>query len=406
MTMTRALLAGLLGWALLACSGTAMAAPSGEQLESDARQRLSVHPDDEAARFDLARALSWQQRWDEAQPIYDELLARAPDNTDYLLGMAQVWRGRGQPRAALPLLGRARALAPAYQDVWRAEISALLETGDPALRDQARTLRERARDAFAQSGWLFPALDTPAAEVALGRLARAGLPGARRTVVELSGSHDALNGGRGDWQVVQLALEQHLGERRLVYGSVEHGRRFGLRDDFAQLGGLVPLAPLTTLQIEGAFSPTHRVRPSNRLLVQLQHALPRGWEIGSGARIARYDSGSSYQANMGVEHYRGQQRLGYTLFMGAPEGARAALAHRLQWAYHRTDRDWVGLTVGWGRETEHDGNRLQTRPFRALGLSGRHELSTQWALIWDVGWNRYRQGYARTGVRLGVRRTF
>lgn len=396
-----------LGVACLALLAAAHAAPSAEQLEAEARQRLAIQSDDATARFDLARALGWQQRWDEAQPIYDELLARAPDNPDYLLGLAQVWRGRGQPLLALPLLARARALAPTYEDVWRAEISALIETGDRARLDEARTLREAARDAFAQSIWLFPALDMPAAEGALGRNVRAGMPGdARRTVIELVGSHDALSGGLPSWQGAQLTLEQHLGERRLIYGSVEHTRRFSQSDDFFQLGAFVPVAPLTTLQLEAAFSSTHRVRASRRLLLQVQQALPRGWEIGAGARLAHYNSGSAHQINLGVERYRGHHRIGYTAFMDRPEGAKNAFSHRVLWAYHFTDRSWVGLNVAWGRETEHDGGSLRTLPFRAAALTGRHELSTQWALIWNVGWNRYRQGYARTGVGLGIRRTF
>ena len=398
-------------WLLLAVASTsgvtARAAGEGERLESEARQRLLAQPSDAKARFDLARALTWQQRWDKAHEIYGELLASEPENPDYLLGMAQVWRGRGRPADALRLLADARALAPGYEDVWRAEISALIETGDALAMARARTLRESARNAFPNAIWLFPALDIPAAETARGRDARVGVHGAaRRSVVEVALSHDALTGDRADWQGVQMTLERHLGERRMVYGSVEHTRRFGLQDDYAQLGVFMPLAPLTTLQLEGAFSPTHHVRASRRLLAQVQQALPRGWEIGGGIRLAHYDYGSARQLNLGLERYWGQHRAGYTLFLGGPVGSGHAAAHRLQWAYYLADRDWVALTTSWGRETEHDGQALRSLQFAAVSVSGQRELSSNWTLIWDVGRHRYRQGYARTGLRVGLRRTF
>ena len=65
------------------------AAPlTGPELESQARTRLQRQPDDPAALADLARALAWQQRWDEAQALYERLLAATSDDADHLLGLA------------------------------------------------------------------------------------------------------------------------------------------------------------------------------------------------------------------------------------------------------------------------------------------------------------------------------
>lgn len=60
-------------------------------------QRLYVRlePRDDGGRIALARTLAWAERYDEAEAIYDSLLARRADYRDAVLGAAQLqaWRG-------------------------------------------------------------------------------------------------------------------------------------------------------------------------------------------------------------------------------------------------------------------------------------------------------------------------
>lgn len=92
-------------------------------------QRVEAEPTDAEARFLLARVLSWLERWPESLQHYDLLLADSPDNVDYLHGKAQVLVWSGRPEQALPLLERARALAPEYESIWQLESQALLAAG-------------------------------------------------------------------------------------------------------------------------------------------------------------------------------------------------------------------------------------------------------------------------------------
>lgn len=50
------------------------------------RQWLSSHPEDQEARFLLARILAWQEKHSEALEQYNYLLEKEPQNGDYHTG--------------------------------------------------------------------------------------------------------------------------------------------------------------------------------------------------------------------------------------------------------------------------------------------------------------------------------
>jgi cytochrome c-type biogenesis protein CcmH/NrfG len=54
------------------------------------QQWLAGHPEDQEARFLLARVLAWQEKHTEALTQYDHLLKNDPNNGDYLAGRAML----------------------------------------------------------------------------------------------------------------------------------------------------------------------------------------------------------------------------------------------------------------------------------------------------------------------------
>lgn len=54
------------------------------------QQWLAGHPEDQEARFLLARVLAWQEKYAEALEQYERLLAKEPDNGDYRTGRAML----------------------------------------------------------------------------------------------------------------------------------------------------------------------------------------------------------------------------------------------------------------------------------------------------------------------------
>ena len=71
--------------------------------------RLLDEPDDAEAHGEHARLLAWSGRWSEAEAEYRWVLARAPQDTDILTGLADVLSWQGHNEDALQVLNEAAA---------------------------------------------------------------------------------------------------------------------------------------------------------------------------------------------------------------------------------------------------------------------------------------------------------
>lgn len=433
---------------LFLLAAAALAADDHLAAEQAARRRLTEQPGDLDARFALGRALNFQQRHDAALAEFRRLLKTRPDNADYLLAAAQAELWRGAPARALPLLRRARVKAPGYEDVWRVQIQALLALGDPDRMRQARLIREQARQRFPQGDWRFAQLDeapppavaavppalTPASSIApaipaistaptipvapvvvaaaaappiVAAAPPASAPRVDRFAMEFALSQEQLTRGLPDWRSRSLVGEWRRGDGHTLYGGWRETERYALRDGELHAGGVLALTASTRVQAEAGVSDTHRVLARHYASLQLQHEPASGWALAAGWRGSSYDTGRSRVWSAGVDRYLGAERFGYTLYEGGPEGAALSPSHRLQWAHYYGERDWIGLTLVSGRETEYISSGV-FRSARVSGaaLSGRHGLGADWALGWELGSQRQGDFYTRSGFRLGLRRTF
>ena len=123
------------------------------EAESLLRAWLDKHQKDRDARFLLAQVLAWQNKADESFAAFDHLLRADPGNSDYLLGTAQALQQLGRAGEALPLLKKARRLAPHQEAIWRSQISALLAAGGENRVRQARLIQAAASRRFPDSQW-------------------------------------------------------------------------------------------------------------------------------------------------------------------------------------------------------------------------------------------------------------
>lgn len=400
------------------------------------KQRLLKHPGDTDARFALARALAHQQKFKAATAEYARLLKKYPANPDYLLGLAQVKLWSGQPREALPYLAQARHFAPHYADVWRAEIQALSALGDEV---GARTLRNEARQTFPTENWTFAHVDEPAVhplqgssgsaepnppatalaqESAPETIAPAGIAGAAipplathtakpRTAIEVGVSRERLTRGLSAWHSRYLRGEHRTADDTMFYGGLRETERYARVDHEAHFGIGAPVTSSLRFQAEAGTSNTHRVLPARYGAVALQYAPAAGWTLSGGWRRSAYNSGMTGIIHLGVDRYVGAERFSYTLYSGGPDGSGSAPSHRLQWAHYYGERDWVGIALSTGRETENQGTAgFLTSQVSGLNVSGRHSLDSVWSLVWEVSRVRQGESYTRNGASLGLRYSF
>ena len=401
-------------------------------LEQRMRQRLANKSGDLEARFQLARALSWQGRFDEALVEFTSLIKARPGNADFLLGMAQVHLWRGVPEMALPLLLEARRLAPKYEEVWRTQISALLALGDSEHIRQARLIRDQAKNLFPRSNWHYAVLDTPesipAEENPLSTPTPTGTadsevetrtPGKPETSTavlvkegryewEAGFSYEGLTNGQPNWRSSYFLGEWHGPDKKSLYGGIRKTERYALTDHEAHLGGIIPLGAKTQVQVEYGASNTHQVLAKNYFGMKIQVQPAPGWSLDAGLNRSYFDLGPTRVFHFNIDRYIGNERFGYTLYEGGPDGTGLSSSHRWQWAHYYGERDWVGISLNYGRETEYTGDStgFLTSQVRGASLSGRHDIAPGWALVWNAGSQQQGDSYTRSGVLLGLRHAF
>ena len=176
-----------------------LAAPPALACDTELEAAVAARPDDSDSRDALARSCARAGHPAAALAQYDLLLALDANNVDWLLGKSQALVALNRPREALPLLERGRALAPAYEDVWRLNARALDALDE---FDAADALLAQAAVQFPQSTWP----DERRRALAERRLLERG------TRLSVDASYEDLSGDRPAWRGASVGMDRHLGE--------------------------------------------------------------------------------------------------------------------------------------------------------------------------------------------------
>ncbi len=387
-------MSGMLHRRVLACLCLTAAVTSAQACSEAGRELLMQSPGNTDARYVLARSCAAAGRHGEALAQYDLLLARDPENSDWLLGKAQSLIALQRPAEALPLLERGRSIAPAYEDIWRSNATALEMLED---YERADLLLAEAGRAFPQSGW------PGAKRIALAeqRLQRRG------TRISLAASHENLSGGRDPWQAVTLGVDKPLDDRRRVLGGIHMEERFNARDGQFSFGYVDRVSKDWSFIVSGDLAPSAEVLPEWSFVAEAGRALPGARSIGLRARHASYSTVDVDSLAAIIEQYAAQFRVAYTLTGARPSGLGTSFGHSLRIAHDYGMSSHVTLALGYGEEAETvaPGVVLVTRN-RSIGVNGVHWRNASWGYSWEAGW--YEQGdlYNRMRISLGLQHRF
>jgi YaiO family outer membrane protein len=349
------------------------------------RARLAEAPGDDAARFQLARVLAWQQRPAEALPLYDALLAREPGNADYLFGRAQAQLWSGDRAAAQASLAQLESVAPGY----------------PGLADLRRQMAPEPSPVPPVQALQAPESPTSVPDPSIDGGYRTG--DAFREI-GLTLRHEWLTQGLDPWQSQRIDVTGR-GDGRGWYLAAARERRFGLADSGLEAGVALPFAPQWTVQLDGGAWPGSDFQPRWFGDVRVQRAFDSGTVLAAGLRRTRYPEATVERLALAVEQYVGDWRLGYTFNRTDVDGSRVS-GHDLALDRYYGARDVVGLRLTSGSEDVLQGIDVVTAPVRAIGVQGRHGLSPEWSLQWGAGYVRQGDFYDRRWVQLGLRRAF
>ena len=238
--------------------------------------------------------------------------------------------------------------------------------------------------------------------------ARQAIPRVRNTEIEAGFTQEHLSRGHPEWKSWYVEGAHDFARRNTLFGGLGQTERFGLRDDVMWVGLYYPAARDWTLLGEASYSPDHNVLARYSAFGQLHVALPHGWGVAAGLRHSEYTSVYTNTLLSEVERYWGNWRGAYTLYLGKPEDAGSAPAHRLQVNYYYGERSRIGAAFTFGREVENTGPQTGIVTTDVMGLSvfGRHWFAPQWAATWEVLTHEQGNLYRRSGLRLGLRYGF
>jgi YaiO family outer membrane protein len=199
-----------------------------------------------------------------------------------------------------------------------------------------------------------------------------------------------------------------LAPRLTLYGGTFQTLQFRHVDDTTVSSGIYrPIGGSVSPLGGGNMNAPHDLFPKYSLYTRVSHSLPGGWGLGFGVRQSEYSFATTNLLSVSAERYFGSFRGAYTLYANRSEGSTLGSARRVQVDYMYGERNTVGLAYTTGRDMEMPGPALGL-PYsdvRDLVLSGRHWISPNWALTYDV-LSQEQALVKRQGLRLGVSRSF
>jgi YaiO family outer membrane protein len=372
-----------------------LAAPAALACDTALEATVAAKPDDTDSRDALARSCAHDGEPTAALTHYDVLLARDANNVDWLLGKSQALVALGRPREALPLLERGREIAPAYEDVWRLNASALESVGEYSRADAL--LGEAAR-AFPQSTW--PAERRSA--LSERRLLERG------TRLSVDASYEDLSGDRPAWRGATVGIDRRLDVDQHLLAGVHLEERFDTQDEQVFLGYAGRLYNDWSFAVNGDIAPDAEVLPEWSLAFETGRGLPGKRSLGFRARHASYSAVNVDSLAGTIEQYLEMFRVSYTLNVAKTSDIDdPSFAHLIR-ASHDYGRDsYVTLALGFGEEAETVApGVVQVTDTNVVSLNGLHWRSAAWGISWEAGW--YEQGnlYDRVRVRLGLEHRF
>jgi len=114
---------------------------------------LKTHPDDIRRLHLLAKTYAWDNQFEAASKVYDQLLAVDPKQVEYVYGKAQALLWSEKIGEAIPLLEKAWSLQPENAEILRSLILNLNQSGTPEHKQRAKELGKTALEKFPNMHW-------------------------------------------------------------------------------------------------------------------------------------------------------------------------------------------------------------------------------------------------------------
>jgi YaiO family outer membrane protein len=396
------------------------------------RAELAAQPQSYDAKFNLARALGFSGRRDEAIRLYTDLLATRPTNSDLLLARGRVYTWQNQWREAEADLTAVTKRSPEYGDAWSA-------LGDVYVRSDRPAEAVRA-----YGGWIAADPTNPAPYLARARAhraagnaddARADFEAARtrgapdREVddylvsleerrqnpesdvpsqywwfARLSSGVSDFSPDRGSWRDHSLIVRRYW--RRLSLGmEYLRAERFDDHDQAVALDAYVDLWPRAYANVRYQYSPEAVLYPDTAYRLEVFQGVGSGWELSGSYDHMDFGGNGVALYGVGIGKYAGDWYLRWrTLFI--PSSARSSFAHRAlaRYYYAGNGDDYVELNGGFSRGGEFiPGTTIvDTTSSRSVGAAFQTYFHPRWGFTLSVGYASDTDSFVERSLTAGI----
>lgn len=262
----------------------------------------------------------------------------------------------------------------------------------------------------AQPHSVSPAAQHPTLKPALTQNGQTAEPAAKQErgfEIEAGFSTESLSNGYAPWREAFLTVTKHFEPHQTLAFSWLETSRFALRDQAAQISFHQPLNERWATLLELKASPTHRVLPKWSSLIQLERTFTHGWAVQVGWRHSEFNQARTNLMITTLERYFSRWRAAYTLFASSRKGAGISASHLVRGDYYYGERSSIGLGLVRGRELENIvGRGIVVTTVSGVSINGRHWLTDNWGLNYQLTAQQQGNLYIRKGASLGLRYRF
>ena len=371
------------------------------------RAALAASPKSYAAKFQLARVLSYTNQRGEAIILYTELLDTRPNNSDLRLARGRTYAWEGRWSEAEADLTAVTARFPRYGDAWSALGDMYLWSDRP---DSAVT-------AYGQ--WIAAEPAEPRAYLARARAYRAvGNLKAAKADLELARAHGATDAeidrllaalerraepeavipagfqwqasldyslsrfspDRDKWDEY-VASVRHYWEHASLAAEYLKAHRFSLSDDAVALDAYVDLWSRAYANVRYQYSPDGTLYPDYAYRAEVFQGVGHAWEVSGSYDRLSFTNSNVNMYGVGLGKYTGNWYLRWrTLFI--PSTAKSGLSHRVIARYYFSGDadDYVELNGGFSRGGEfvNQSQVIEITKGWSVGAAVRKYFSPRW----------------------------
>ncbi len=359
---------------------------AAEEEYSRAIDRLQEHlegkPDDNQARFWLARIYGWNGEYERGIEQYELLLEEEPRNYDYLLGKANIYYWKGQPEEALKLAAEVRQKVPEYRDAYELELRLLAALGK---ENEFEELLHKAQLKF--EDFIVP-------------------PGPSQPSVpwniKFNHRYTRLDSDFSDWSAQRLEISRHS-EGLFLQLRGRLTERFDQTD--RELGGEFGflVADNWRGQIVGTVNPTGRILPDWSFATGGSYIGEAGRIFHFNFRRANYDGKEVDFINLTPELYLGNWRFFYSLTRADNEEGDLNFSHTAGFDFYYGERSYSGLGFYTGDEVEsRPGGELLEMDVEGFYWRGEQKAGENWGVNYHFGYHSQGDQYNRGDYEIGV----